>query len=344
MKMRKVVLSVLSMSAAVSLSFAATSVSFKDVPNNHWAKNTIAWGVENKLVGGYPDGTFKPDNKVNEAEFLVMLVSSFQGKQEKTGPHWASGYYTFAQKMNYATFGGKLEEAKGWNITRQQVAEIVAGANGVNYEGKDAVRYLLAKGLAKGKNPGEISIASFKPDDYLSRAEAIQLIKGAMEKGLKELKTRPSEPSPVTEDMKKIPDQAPVTQPQQPQTPPTNGNVTIVPPSNPNLLFPKDTTTEPAVQAFIDSLKYENGKVTGTVPEIPTGHKMTLRYKDFSDGKDGVRANDKVFTQLSPGETFTFPVVDQGGNLLFAIYKDGKGKNGAVVKVPSMKVEWSTKR
>ncbi|WP_276913899.1 S-layer homology domain-containing protein [Aneurinibacillus aneurinilyticus] len=338
----KVLLSVLSATFALS-PVVAYAAAFKDVPATHWAKATIDWGTSKKIVAGYPDGTFKPENRVIEAEFLVMLISSFQGKQEKTGTHWASGYYTFAQKMNYATFGGKLEEAKGWNITRQQVAEIVAGANGVNYTGKDAVKYLLAKGLARGKNPKEISVESFKPDDYLSRAEAIQLIRGAMEKGLTELKTRPTEPSPVTEDMKKIPDSTP----KQPvvEQPASSGQVTVVPPSDSNFLLPKDTVTEPAVQAFLDSLKYENGKVTGVVPEIPKNHTMVLRYTDNSDGKWGERKNDKDFTNLKSGEKFSVEVMGQGGKLLFDIYKNPNiGVNGATVYVPSMKAEWEAKR
>lgn len=337
----KVLLGVLSATFALS-PVVAYAANFKDVPATHWAKATIDWGTSKKIVAGYPDGTFKPENRVIEAEFLVMLISSFQGKQEKTGAHWASGYYSFAQKMNYATFGGKLEEAKGWNITRQQVAEIVAGANGVNYTGKDAVKYLLAKGLAKGKNPKEISVESFKPDDYLSRAEAIQLIRGAMEKGLTELKTRPKEPSPVTEEMKKIPDSVP----KQPvvEQPAANGQVTVVPPSDSNFLLPKDTVTEPAVQAFLDSLKYENGKVTGVVPELPKGYGMTLRYQDISDGKWGNHDYNRDFSSLKAKEKFSAQVIGKGGALIFTIYQGNVGKNGVSVEVPSMTAEWGTKR
>jgi hypothetical protein len=223
---------------------------------------------------------------------------------------------------------------------------MIAGAAGYNYTGKDAVKFLLAKGLAKGKNPDEISVESFKPQDYLSRAEAVQLIKNAMEKGLTELKVRPTEPSPITEDMMKIPDKGTVVQPKQPQNsqPQGNGNVTVVPPQNTNLLLPKDPTTEPAVQAFLDSLKYDNGKVTGTIPQLPSGYGMTLTYKDESDGKLGNRKYDKDFTSLKPGQNFSAEVVGQGGSLIFAIYEGNVGKNGVFVTLPSMAAEWGSKR
>lgn len=329
---------------AVSL-FASSPVlaaGFKDV-GNHWAKSTIEWGASQHIVSGYPDGSFKPNASISEAEFLTMLINSIEGAQKKTDQYWASGYYSLAKKMNYPTAGATKPEARDWSITRQKVAEIVSGADGVNYTGDNAVKYLLAKGLAYGKNPKEINVASYAPGDTLSRAEAVQFIKNAKEKGLKELKERPLEPS----DPALIPPLPSVTPtPQIPKTPQTNtnGKVTVVSPSNPGLLLPKDTATEPAIQSFLDSLSYANGKVTGKVPALPSGHLMSLRYKDQSDGKNGVRKNDKDLTKLKVGETFSVPVVGQGGRLIFAIYKDGQGKNNVFIEVPSLKAEWGSKR
>ncbi len=308
---------------------------FKDV-KNHWGRSAVEWGVGNGMVNGYPDGTFKPDKTVTEAEFLTLLIRAYQQVPKGDGGEWSDPYYSIAEQMNYPTNGAVEKGKRNGIITRQHVAEILAGTQGFNYSGDDAIKFVLAKGLAKGTDASKISVESFNGSSGLKRAEAVQFIKTLKEKGLQQLLIRPERPS----DPALIP-----PLPQQPNVQlPTGGKVTVVPSSSPNFLLPKDTVTEPAVQAFLDSLKYENGKVTGTVPPIPAGHIMTLRYKDFSDGRDGVRANDKVLTHLSSGESFTVPVVGQGGNLLFAIYKDGQGKNGAVVQVPSMKAEWSTKR
>lgn len=54
---------------------------FKDVKNSHWAYGIIdiASKLENqsgdKLINGYPDGTFKPDNEITNAEIIKILVS-----------------------------------------------------------------------------------------------------------------------------------------------------------------------------------------------------------------------------------------------------------------------------
>lgn len=62
-------------------SFAASMAedqdpSFPDVPTNHENAQAIAWLKLTGVVQGYSDGTFKPDNKINRAEFLKMLYET----------------------------------------------------------------------------------------------------------------------------------------------------------------------------------------------------------------------------------------------------------------------------
>jgi hypothetical protein len=49
---------------------------FPDVPQNHPAYEAVRYLQVNGIVGGYPDGTFKPDNLVNRAEFTKILVEA----------------------------------------------------------------------------------------------------------------------------------------------------------------------------------------------------------------------------------------------------------------------------
>jgi len=46
---------------------------FKDVPDSYWASSAIERAVKENLMGGYPDGTFKPDQPLTRAEMAVIL-------------------------------------------------------------------------------------------------------------------------------------------------------------------------------------------------------------------------------------------------------------------------------
>jgi uncharacterized membrane protein len=53
---------------------ASGMTKFSDVPASHWASGYINLAVNEGLVKGYPDGTFKPSANVTNAEVLTVLV------------------------------------------------------------------------------------------------------------------------------------------------------------------------------------------------------------------------------------------------------------------------------
>jgi len=168
---------------------------FPDVPSNHWAYSTIQWAVDNDVVNGYPDGTFRPSQNVSEAEFLVMFIRAFDELPKVTKmTHWADPAYLYAEEKNWPTMGAGSHELRSKAISREQVAEIIAGANGVNFLGTDAIQYLLNTELSKGKV--DATIDGYKGADFLTRAEAVQFIKNLKDKGLRELQNRPELPTP----------------------------------------------------------------------------------------------------------------------------------------------------
>lgn len=48
---------------------------FKDVPENHWGKGVIEKVVDLKLMSGYPDGRFGPDDSVTRVQLAAVLVN-----------------------------------------------------------------------------------------------------------------------------------------------------------------------------------------------------------------------------------------------------------------------------
>ncbi|MCM3457436.1 S-layer homology domain-containing protein [Heyndrickxia oleronia] len=188
---------------------------FKDVKSTHWAYSNILWGVSKGILNGYPDGTFKPNSEVTEAEFMKMLIATFAKDEITTskGKNWADPFYDYAKKKNYP-FTGVRNKA----ITRTKVAEIVSASQGVNYVGDNAIRYMLGKGLSNGKTSQ--TVQGYEGSAKLTRAEAITFILNLKNKGVSDLKEKPTQPSdpsklPNVPDKPEKPSQGLVLTPQK---------------------------------------------------------------------------------------------------------------------------------
>ncbi|MGC8451613.1 MAG: glycoside hydrolase family 10 protein [Cylindrospermopsis raciborskii] len=64
------------MGAIISLPVKREYITFKDVPDNYWARNAIRRVYETGVMTGYPDQTFRPNDKVSRADVLVVMVNA----------------------------------------------------------------------------------------------------------------------------------------------------------------------------------------------------------------------------------------------------------------------------
>lgn len=152
---------------------AASSEPFTDV-KKHWSYEKVRWSVQAKIASGYPDGTFRPNQLVSEPEFLAMLLRAYPEIQVGAagkGEAWFEPYYELAQHYHLPVTNKK--EAK--SFTRGDVAVIVASAaQGKVLSKHSAIQFLLDHSLANGKTSQ--TVAGFKGEDHLTRAEAVTLI------------------------------------------------------------------------------------------------------------------------------------------------------------------------
>lgn len=90
---------------AVLLIFSLPAVagSFPDVPSDHQNYHAIEFLDKNEIVGGYKDGTFKPDKFVNRAEAAKIIVGAFDiafdGNYEVLFPDVPSSEWYFPYVM-----------------------------------------------------------------------------------------------------------------------------------------------------------------------------------------------------------------------------------------------------
>ena len=162
----------------------------------HWAKSAITEMVRRGVIGGYPDGTFKPNNNITRAEFAVFLVRAFnlELQQEKvftdTAGHWAEKDIATAEYHEIVS-GYDLDHF-GPNdmITREQMASMAVRAKNLSVVSKrltfadtedisdwaeGAVATAVKYGIVNGYPDNTV-----RPKKNATRAEAIAVIFNAI--------------------------------------------------------------------------------------------------------------------------------------------------------------------
>jgi len=203
----------------------AATVQFKDVAD-HWAEDQIAKGVEKGFINGYPDGTFRPDDRVTVDEFVKIVVMSLFEKDESgyysfskayfedmhialvhsyvqtlrefnpndipKGGYWAQPYLDQAERMlffrkNDPAWGGKFDvpltrekaayivallvnAKEGWEEYKVEQAVLASYKDAAKSDYSQYIADTILKGVMVGKAVGQ-----FKPNDYLTRAEAVTI-------------------------------------------------------------------------------------------------------------------------------------------------------------------------
>jgi hypothetical protein len=101
------ILAIVLLLAVCSPVLTARAAGFKDVAASYWAYDEITALTAKKVIGGYADGTFKPEGKVTREEFAKMIVVAKglallkPGKatfNDVAASRWSFGYIEAAAK------------------------------------------------------------------------------------------------------------------------------------------------------------------------------------------------------------------------------------------------------
>jgi len=100
---------------------------FPDVAQKHWASGFIAWASTKEIVGGYEDGTFRPDDNITYDEALKMTAAML-GYTDFDPELWPSDVRIVALKQ--LGLGENIPETVAGDtvITRAQAAQIIYNA------------------------------------------------------------------------------------------------------------------------------------------------------------------------------------------------------------------------
>ena len=119
----------LGLMCSILLSHFSFAVSFKDVSDSHWAYSYIVQMQIEKVINGYPDGSFKPEDTVKTGEFIKMasmiLWPNFHYEMPTDGSHWAMPY---VNSLNHIALKSKEYDAQRLErkITRGEATIILS--------------------------------------------------------------------------------------------------------------------------------------------------------------------------------------------------------------------------
>ena len=112
----------------------SVDLSFPDTENGAWYVPYISTGLREEIVGGYPDGTFKPANSVIRAEYLKILLETSQveiNDNVENKPYydvdkteWYAKYAMFSKKNHlFVVKNNQLKPTE--SVTRGEVADTI---------------------------------------------------------------------------------------------------------------------------------------------------------------------------------------------------------------------------
>jgi peptidoglycan/xylan/chitin deacetylase (PgdA/CDA1 family) len=81
----------------------AKNKEFKDVTDGHWFKDDVELLVENKIIDGYNEEYFKPDDILLVSHYIKMVVAALGEKVESAEGYWAWPYVDKAVSLGLIT-------------------------------------------------------------------------------------------------------------------------------------------------------------------------------------------------------------------------------------------------
>jgi len=172
----------------------ASAAAFSDVGNHRKAEHINRMAAEG-VLGGYPDGTFKPDRNISRVE-LVAIINGIFNNQEKSSrkfkdvapKDWFSGEIAKAVAAGYITGYEDGTVRPGKFVTRQEGYKIVADAFGLSGLASDSYAAFSDAGAVQQwarNSTGVLLDRGYIIDDgsgkllprrFMTRAEAVELL------------------------------------------------------------------------------------------------------------------------------------------------------------------------
>ena len=176
---------------AASMAMSVTAFGAPTDIQGHWAQNTINKWVDKGDISGYPDGTFRPNNMITRAEFVVLVnnamgytKSGYAYFSDVPSHYWGKNAIQTGVAAGYISGDGNGIFRPNDPVTRQEAAAMISRILDLKQNESRAYRYTdsyaisnWAKGVVGAVSEAGIMAGypdgSFGPNKVLTRAEAV---------------------------------------------------------------------------------------------------------------------------------------------------------------------------
>ena len=76
---------------------------FSDMDGSYWASGYVNTAAKNKLIFGYPNGTFEPERELSFAEAVTIVLRLLGYSTDELGNNWPMAYMQKASELNLTT-------------------------------------------------------------------------------------------------------------------------------------------------------------------------------------------------------------------------------------------------
>ena len=172
------------------LSFFTPLYAATDIKTTDWFYDSVNRLIEDDraIIVGYPDGSFRPQNKLTRDQFITMVVRASGKEPGNADGYWAQNYIDTAIELGYletndfTDYTGQItreemsmiivravEHLEGQQVLNdlEQVLQVVSDSDDFTYKYKNYIMQTYKLGIITGYTDD-----TFRPQGVLSRAEA----------------------------------------------------------------------------------------------------------------------------------------------------------------------------
>lgn len=115
---------------AIFFTFCSRSFGYTDINSEYWGYKAINELSSKGILSGYPEGDFRPEEKMSKAEFMTVLskIIGLKPNKNMNVSHWADEYINSLKERNIVDFSEYSNFNPDSDITRWEICKMIVNS------------------------------------------------------------------------------------------------------------------------------------------------------------------------------------------------------------------------